>query len=221
MPQLSYQKRFSSLRGAPKFKAVLLGEVGVGKSSLFLRIKDDVFNEKLQPTVGIESCFKSLYVDRAEVSFQIWDTSGVEKFHSLTRSYYRNTQVVLLVYSVHDSASLQRLTKWIQDIEHHSPNAMRFLIGNKCDQEKSISDQSAHNFAATNECADVFLTSAKTGEGIDQALVKITEKLLNSYQRPFMMESPFAYNITSTYEDSISLAKDKYNNGKKDRACCF
>nr|ADM89081.1 Lea/Rab family small GTPase [Sinohyriopsis cumingii] len=221
MPQHSSQKRFSSLRAAPKFKAVLLGDVGVGKSSLFLRIKDDVFDERLQSTVGIESCLKSLYVDRAEISFQIWDTAGVEKFQSLSRSYYRNTQVVLLVYSVHDSTSLQRLTKWIKDTEDHSPNAMKFLIGNKCDQEKSVSDQSAHNFAATHECADVFLTSAKTGEGIDQALVKITEQLLNSYQRPFMMESPFACDITSTYEDSISLTKDKNNNGKKDRSCCF
>ncbi|KAL3860662.1 hypothetical protein ACJMK2_010756 [Sinanodonta woodiana] len=221
MPQLSSQKMFSSLRATPKFKAVLLGDAGVGKSSLFLRIKDDVFDKKLQPTVGIESCFKSLCVDRAEVSFHIWDTAGVEKFQSLTRSYYRNTQVVLLVYSVHDCTSLQRLTKWIQDVEQHSPNAMKFLIGNKCDLEKSVSDQSANNFAATYECADVFLTSAKTGEGIDKALVKITRKLLNSYLGPFMLESHFACDSTSTYEESISLTKDTNNNSVKERSCCI
>ncbi|KAK3581083.1 hypothetical protein CHS0354_033871 [Potamilus streckersoni] len=221
MSQLNKQNQLSPLTDTPRFKAVLLGEGGVGKSSLFLRIKDNVFGETLQPTIGIESCSKSLYVGGEKVLFQIWDTSGVEKFQSLTRSYYRNTQVVLLVYSVQDSTSLQLLTRWIKDADDHAPNAMRFLIGNKCDLEKSLSDQSVNNFAAMHECVNVFSTSAKTGEGIDRALVKITEKLLNSYQGPFMMESPFLCDSTETYEDSISLTKSNKNSGKKDKSCCF
>ncbi|KAL3860661.1 hypothetical protein ACJMK2_010755 [Sinanodonta woodiana] len=221
MPQLQMQKRYSTLTCNPKFKAVLLGEVGVGKSSLFRRIKDNIFDERLQATIGIESCSRSFDVDGEKISFQIWDTAGVEKFSTPTRNYYRNTQALLLVYSVDDPTSLQRLTKWIRNAEDQAPKATRFLIGNKCDQEKSISDESANNFAATYECADIFLTSAKTGEGIDQALVKITEELLNSYQVAFMMESSFPCNITSTYEESISLSKDKNNNSMKDKSCCF
>ncbi|KAK3581082.1 hypothetical protein CHS0354_033870 [Potamilus streckersoni] len=221
MTQLNRQKRFSCLKGNPKFKAVLLGEAGVGKSALFHRIKDDVFDERLQATIGIESCSKSFDVDGEKISLQIWDTAGVEKYRTLTRNYYRNTQALLLVYSVDDPTSLQCLTKWILDAENQAPMAMRFIIGNKCDREKSVSDQSAHNFAATHECADVFITSAKTGEGIDQAFVKITEKLLNSYQGPFLKESSFPCDVTSTYEDSISLSKDNNNNSMKERSCCF
>lgn len=203
-------KRRSTVGGPPKFKIVLLGETGVGKSSLFMRLKDDVFGPGIQPTVGIESCSKLVEVDGDQIVLQVWDTAGVERYRTLTRNYYRNTHASFLVYSVDNPSTLHYLSKWIQDIHDSAPNAMRFLIGNKIDLERLVSDESVQDFAAAHDCDSAFYVSAKTGHGLDDVLLKMGEKLLETFQVPWVESE------TQTFDRTIQI---NANSKRQDPSC--
>ncbi|XP_019636851.1 PREDICTED: ras-related protein Rab-18-like, partial [Branchiostoma belcheri] len=100
----------------PTFKLVLLGEVGVGKTSLFLRLKDGTFLEDSHASIGVDCCETAVSVEGEEVRLCVWDTAGVERFRTLTQGYYRHADAVLLVYSLPDSATLRMLTSWVREV---------------------------------------------------------------------------------------------------------
>ncbi|XP_048763661.1 ras-related protein Rab-1-like [Ostrea edulis] len=181
------------------FKAVLLGEAGVGKSSIFLRLKENVFGERLQPTVGIESCSKVVRIDNQTITLSIWDTAGVERFKTITRNYYRNTHAVFLVFSCDNPSSLHYLSQWADDCSRHAPKALKFLIGNKTDLERLIPVENIDNFAAGFECEDTYFMSAKTGAGVDESFQRIGERLMDVFNTPLIVESH--------YNESIEITK--------------
>ncbi|XP_011425085.2 ras-related protein RabC [Magallana gigas] len=190
------------------FKVVLLGEAGVGKSSIFLRLKENVFGESLQPTVGIESCSKIVKIDGQSITFSIWDTAGAERFKTITRNYYRNTHAVLLVYSCDDPSSLHYLAQWAEDCSQYAPNALKFLIGNKSDLENLIPSESVDNFSAAFECEYTYLFSAKTGNGVEESFERIGERLMDVFNTPLIIESQ--------YNDTIEITQ--FQSSK--RSCC-
>ncbi|PIK43098.1 Ras-related protein Rab-18-B [Apostichopus japonicus] len=79
-------------------KILIIGESGVGKSSLLLRFTDDTFDPEQAATIGVDFKVKSLTVDGNKAKLAIWDTAGQERFRTLTPSYYRGAQGVILVY---------------------------------------------------------------------------------------------------------------------------
>ncbi|KAK3090836.1 hypothetical protein FSP39_015036 [Pinctada imbricata] len=92
---------------------------------------------------------------------------------------------------MNDPASLQYLSKWDEDICLHAPKAVKFLIANKCDLEKLIPAESMDDFVAAHNCEDLFIVSAKTGSGIEDALQRIGEKLLDIFSTPMFLESQY------------------------------
>lgn len=80
------------------FRIIIVGDTGVGKSCLLLRFSEDKFNENHDVTIGVEFGTKSLILDNQPLKLQIWDTAGQESFRSITRSFYRRADGVLLVY---------------------------------------------------------------------------------------------------------------------------
>ncbi|XP_062588404.1 ras-related protein RabC-like [Saccostrea cucullata] len=190
------------------FKAVLLGEAGVGKSSIFLRLKENVFGEFLQPTLGIESCSKVVKIDGQNITFCIWDTAGAERFKTITRNYYRNTHAVFLVFSCDDPASLHYLSQWAEDCTNHAPKALKFLIGNKSDLERLIPVESVDNFATAFDCENTYFISAKTGSGIEESFQRIGERLMDVFNTPLVIESQ--------YNETVEITKFKAHKS----GCC-
>ena len=82
------------------FRVIIVGDTGVGKSCLLLRFSEDKFHEDHNVTIGVEFGTRSLKVGNQMVKLQIWDTAGQESFRSITRSFYRRADGVLLVYDV-------------------------------------------------------------------------------------------------------------------------
>ncbi|XP_029428665.1 ras-related protein Rab-18-B-like isoform X2 [Rhinatrema bivittatum] len=117
-------------------KLLLIGESGVGKSSLLLRFTDDHFDPQLGSTIGVDFKVKKLEVDGNPVKLAIWDTAGQERFRTLTPSYYRGAQGVILVYDVTRKDTLQRLMTWLSELETYSTksNLVKMLVGNKIDK---------------------------------------------------------------------------------------
>ncbi|KAJ8252816.1 hypothetical protein GJAV_G00205930 [Gymnothorax javanicus] len=142
------QRRFSypaaSPSGAPvnggliRVKMVLLGSSGVGKSSLALRFNKDEFKPS-SPTVGCAYLTQVVYLPSATIRFEIWDTAGQEKFHSVTPLYYRGAHAALVVYDISSKESFVRAQLWLKELEkQYIPGeTVVGLVGNKADLSSS------------------------------------------------------------------------------------
>ena len=122
------------------FKLLLIGDAGVGKSSMLLRFTDDTFSEQLQSTIGVDFKVKMITVNGKKVKMTIWDTAGQERFRTLTSSYYRGAQGIVLVYDVNRRDTFENLNHWLKEVEAYSPAAgrdvVKLLVGNKIDKVK-------------------------------------------------------------------------------------
>ncbi len=87
------------------FKVLLIGNSGVGKSSLLVRFADDVFTDNFMPTIGVDFKIKTLMVDDKSAKLQIWDTAGQERFKTITSSYFKGAHGVLVTYDITDRES--------------------------------------------------------------------------------------------------------------------
>lgn len=169
----------------PLFKVILVGDAGVGKTSLFCCIQDEdyIFRENPTTTVGVESCIHSVSTAKGVVNMSVYDTAGVERFRTLTRNYYRNAHAVLLVFSLDEPASLYGLSRWESEVMESAPAAVKFLVGNKADLHKAVLPEAIQAFAHAHNCQAAFLTSAKTREGLDGALASLGVHLMEKYDR--------------------------------------
>ncbi|XP_032145756.1 ras-related protein Rab-18-like isoform X2 [Sapajus apella] len=118
-------------------KILIIGESGVGKSSLLLRFTDDTFDPELAATIGVDFKVKTISVDGNKAKLAIWDTAGQERFRALTPSYYRGAQGVILVYDVTRRDTFVKLDNWLNELETYCTrnDIVNMLVGNKIDKE--------------------------------------------------------------------------------------
>ena len=118
------------------FKVLLIGNSGVGKSSLLLRFADDVFHENFMPTIGVDFKIRTIEVDGKTIKLQIWDTAGQDRFKTITSSYYRGAHGIIVTYDINDRDSFAKVSEWMSEVDKHSDkNISRILVGNKKDLE--------------------------------------------------------------------------------------
>ena len=116
------------------FKILLLGDSGVGKSSLLLRYTKNQFTTDMRSTIGVEFGVKFIKVDNLQLKIQIWDTAGMERYRSLTSAYYKGAKGVIIVYDICRKKSFENIDKWIDDFKSKADeDAVILLIGNKSD----------------------------------------------------------------------------------------
>ena len=119
-----------------KFKIILIGESGTGKTSILLRFTENRFNEHHLPTIGVDFKSKWLLFDKKSIKLQIWDTAGQERFKSITRSYYKNCHGWVAVYDITDEESFDKIEELINYYKEESEATIPFnivLVGNKSD----------------------------------------------------------------------------------------
>ncbi|KAJ1619936.1 RAB18, member ras-like protein oncogene family [Pavlovales sp. CCMP2436] len=165
------------------FKLLLVGDAGVGKSSMLLRFTDDTFEEHMASTIGVDFKVKTIKVGELTVKLTIWDTAGQERFRTLTNSYYRGCQGIILVFDLTSEQSLHNVQNWLKEIEVFTapPEPVKLLVGNKADlpEEREVSDDDALAFARTRGM--LYLeASAKTRAGIRQAFEETVRRILDT-----------------------------------------
>ena len=120
------------------FKLLLIGNSGVGKSSLLLRFVDEQFREGYHSTIGVDFKIKTIDMDAKVVKLQIWDTAGQERFHTITKTYYKGAHGIIVVYDITDRDSFTAVSQWMEEIDKNaSHSADKILVGNKCDDHKN------------------------------------------------------------------------------------
>jgi small GTP-binding protein len=168
------------------FKLILIGNSGVGKSSIIQRYMKNTFEESYKCTIGVDFLMKTLNLNGKTVKLQLWDTAGQEKYKSMVASYYRGANVALVVFDITSHASFDSLPVWIENYYKNGPEEKNIiLIGNKKDMEESrqVTRQEAEIFSETNNMM-YFETSAKEGDNIEYIFTYAAEKLLEYYGKP-------------------------------------
>ncbi|KAL3095453.1 hypothetical protein niasHS_007552 [Heterodera schachtii] len=171
-------------------KILTIGESGVGKSSLIARFVDDKFDPDMAATIGVDFRVRSISIDDRIVKLAIWDTAGQERFRTLTPSYYRGGQGVILVYDVSNRPSFENLDHWLLEVDTYctKSDTVKMLVGNKIDAERRmVSREEGLQFAKKHRMLFIE-ASAKTREGVQCAFEELVEKIL---QTPGLWESNF------------------------------
>ena len=224
-------------------KTVLLGEIGVGKTSLIKQFTNNTFDENISSSISSQYSSKIITINRLnkDIKFDLWDTAGQEIYRSLAKLFYKNAKIIIFVYDITNKNSFEGLKKyWYKKVSTNSDkNAILALVGNKNDlyNNQQVNDNEAIEFADT--IGAIFqVTSAKSNIGIDNLFQNIGIKYLDpefNYKNEEENEKNI-YNITKENkkrmkekekeeEDenssvtSVKLYKENFNKKKKTKCC--
>jgi Ras-related protein Rab-18 len=184
------------------FKILIVGDAGVGKSSLLLRYCDDKFTDKTSSTIGVDFKAKMLQIHGKTIKLSIWDTAGQEKFRTLTSSYYRNAHGVMLMYDATNRDSFNHMSYWLQQVSDQSTyqSIVKMVIGNKLDyplEEIQVDRTEGEVFALEHSCLFEEISSKnnfRVSKCFDELVLSILDQPnLCSSARPHKPNSPNRY----------------------------
>ena len=165
-------------------KVVLIGESGVGKTSIISQFTKGVFNPYIMSTNGATFSTKKKEFKEAKktLSFEIWDTAGQEKYRSLAKMFFKDAAVALIVYDITSKKSFDEIQNyWMNLVKENGPkNVIMYIVGNKYDllEKEAVKEEEAREYAA-NQNVSFWFTSAKESTGIDELFKEIGLKYLS------------------------------------------
>jgi len=194
------------------FKLLIIGDSGVGKSSLLVRFADNMFSPNYITTIGVDFKIRTLVIKGERVKLQIWDTAGQERFRTITSTYYRGTHGVIVVYDVTNGDSFANVKRWLHEIEQNCDHVSKILVGNKNDDpsRKVVLTSDAQRFANQIDIS-LFETSAKDNINVHEIFQDITEQVLRSKQRQVESEQE---------RETVKLAETQHGKSNKSKKCC-
>ncbi|KAM3146971.1 hypothetical protein pb186bvf_000687 [Paramecium bursaria] len=209
------------------FKFIIIGDVGVGKSCIVLRLTENNVRETHEPTIGVEFGAKIMKVDDTNIKLQIWDTAGQENFRSIIRSYYRSAIGALLVYDITKRETFHNLQIWMDEIRNNgNPNMVIMLIGNKVDKqiEREVTFEEGLEFSKTHKL--MFMeTCATNGTNVESSFYYATLQILRDIQdqKIFVGQDP-GIKVGREYQQQKELDNQQNQplklNKKNSKKCC-
>ena len=205
-----------SEKAEPKIivKLLLLGDSSVGKTSIIIKYISNKFMDTNIATLGVDYMDKTVDYNNLKVFLQIWDTSGEEKFRSITRNFYRNADGLLVVFDLTCKESFNHVKNWINEAKEHKNDIKTILVGNKLDleDEREVDKETALKFAEKNNLK-YLETSAKNGKNINNSFKEMIALILND-----KTEKEIKKEFTKS-DSSISINSGK-DEKKIKKSCC-
>mmetsp|Transcript_13351 Transcript_13351/g.38818 ORF Transcript_13351/g.38818 Transcript_13351/m.38818 type:complete len:199 (-) Transcript_13351:291-887(-) len=196
-------------QSVPRFKVVIIGDSGVGKSSLLIRFVRGEFHHQTRSTISAAYLTRRVDVEDRTVQFEIWDTAGQERFRSLnTPMYYRGASAAVIVYDISDPDSFKNARGWYTQLKTMGePGVVVALVGNKADLEekRQVDNTQVEEFAAQNNLFHR-LTSAQSGLNVEDVFEELARRM------PHETEPP--------PQDPITLLQPSSNSPKESGGCC-
>jgi len=194
-----------------ELKICLLGDSGVGKSSIVQRFVHNTYTRNKENTIGASFMSKTIVHNKETYKLCIWDTAGQERYRALTPMYYRNSASIIIVYSIDSKQSFDSLKSWLKELKLRDSDKLNVLAiaGNKVDikEKRQVTYKDGKAFADEYD-AIFFETSAKTGQCVNDLFFTIVSKIPKNSNNP--------NNLISTQQTTTSLT----GNSNKSSGCC-
>lgn len=189
--------KFMTSSSIPVKKVIVVGDSAVGKTSLLLNYVDGVSAKSTNTTVGVDFKNKLLDVNGESIKLQLWDTAGQERFRTIALSYFRKADGIALIFDVTSSNSFEHIPYWMDNIVEKTDHKLPIiLIGNKGDLPDAITADQAKKMADDYR-VPFFKTSAKTGDGISEAFMKLAQMILEDDSKEQETSEPKSVDLTS------------------------
>lgn len=198
-----------------KFKICLLGDGAVGKTSLIRRFVEDVFTDDYLLTIGTKTSKKRLIIKKPEyqrdinITLIIWDIMGQISFRKLLHpTYLKGARGAILVCDLTRKETLEHLDDWIDSLYVEGKTVPSVLVGNKSD----LVDNHAFGKAELESVASVYdspfyLTSAKTGEFVEEAFRTLTKRIITEMAK---VDQSFATSIGHKVKQTVDVPNPDY-----------
>ena len=209
-------------------KIVLLGETGVGKTSIITRYIANSFSQVVMTSTGSSFFSKKIEInENKRVKLQIWDTAGQEKYRSLAKIFYQSASVAILVYDVTLKRTFENLKEyWVGEIKANAPDDIILAIAaNKSDDyiNQEVNIQEAKDLAKSLNAIFV-CTSAKLGNGIDDLFKMVAEKFIDpekNIAESYMNKNEILEQQNKIQLEEVRIRQQNYEKNKaKKRKCC-
>ena len=163
-----------------EMKVITLGETDVGKTSIIKRYINNIFEENTFSTIGLNFNFKKVKLKNGKsINIKLIDTAGQEKYRAIIKSYFKNVDAVLFIFSLDNKDSFDKMIGWINlfnENRNGKEGIPRYFIGNKADKEKKVQKDEIDEFINQNNIK-YYETSAKDNTGIDELFQDLSEDL--------------------------------------------
>ncbi|TFG30679.1 GTP-binding protein [Candidatus Thorarchaeota archaeon] len=169
---------------SPVYKTVLIGEGGVGKTSLAVRYTEDRFDQQMKMTIGVNFATKKLNIAGTDITLLLWDLGGQPRFQDVVMDYFRGSKLGIAVYEVSRPFTMHRLDDWINRLHNSVPDCDVFIVGNKVDERvpgEGVTLDDAKEYASKYN-ARVFEVSAKSGLGVKELFEAAGKHLVTKHK---------------------------------------
>jgi len=205
------------------FKLLLIGNSGVGKSCMLMRYAENTFSTNFFNTIGVDFKIRSVNIEGKNVKLQIWDTAGQDRFRTITCSYYRGAQGIIVVYDVTDRESFEAVKHWMQEIDKYAQeNVLKMIVGNKCDMtdKRKVTLEEGQDLASQYGVV-YFECSAKSCSNIDLVFQTMAKTVMDKFSNN--RKDTQAKSTKLNTKDSKNLNGGGSSNGSggnSNNSCC-
>ena len=199
-------------------KILLVGDSSVGKTTLINKYVEDKFSDSHITTVGVEYKEKEIIVNNRKINLQIWDTSGQERYHSITKNFYRNADGIIFIFDIANKDSFDHLRGWLNTSQDCENDFKIIIVGNKVDlnDDRVVNKEMVDRFAE-KECGGIkyFETIGKDGTNVELVFKEMAELILGNKTDEEINEE---FLIRPHSSSTLSKDSQKLENPKK--KCC-
>eukprot|EP01040_Poterioochromonas_malhamensis_P010821 gene10823-11795_t len=203
-------------------RLIIVGETGVGKTSLLIRFNEDNFILDQKTTIGVDYKAKEISIGEDSVKLQIWDTAGQERFRAMTSAFYSKAQGVVVTFDVSQRDSFTALENWLRDIKQLAPPHCSILLcANKVDLAPDLwrVRKEEYESYAREIGVPLFECSASSGLNVNPMFTELAKQILLSHRSELTKVDSDATGQTG---GSIILAEfaERQRKEKKQKSCC-